>query len=172
MIRERKAEHSAESLLTMSEKIEQEVLNRSCVRNASVILCYHALADEVNTDLLLSSLLKQGKTVLLPRVVSDTEMELRLYEGKDDVETGAYGIMEPVGELFSDYASIDVAIIPGMAFDPEGNRLGRGKGYYDRLLPSLVNAYKIGVCFSFQKVESVCASPHDVRMDEVVVVNE
>ena len=76
--------------------------------------------------------------------------------------------MEPSGELFTHYDSIDVAIIPGMAFDAGGNRLGRGKGYYDRLLARIPDVYKIGICFDFQKVESVPADINDIKMDEVI----
>ena len=76
--------------------------------------------------------------------------------------------MEPSGELFDDYAAIDLAVVPGMAFDIQNNRLGRGKGYYDRMLPKLVNAYKIGVCFSFQRLPGIPAEGNDVKMDEVI----
>lgn len=78
--------------------------------------------------------------------------------------------MEPVGSLFpqEEYDQIELAIIPGMAFDAMGHRLGRGKGYYDRLLPQLTAAYKIGVCYPFQFVSDVPSEEHDVRMNEVI----
>jgi 5-formyltetrahydrofolate cyclo-ligase len=77
--------------------------------------------------------------------------------------------MEPIGEVFpeSRYDEITLALIPGMAFDAEGHRLGRGKGYYDRLLPRLSRAYKMGVCFPFQMVDAVPSEPHDQKVDEV-----
>ena len=84
------------------------------------------------------------------------------------MERGAFGILEPTGEVFSDYDNVDAAIIPGMAFDGHGNRLGRGKGYYDRLLPRLTKAYKIGVCFPFQYFDEIPSEEHDVVMDCVV----
>jgi len=133
------------------------------------LLLYSALPDEVPTQQLLDLLVHMGKTVLLPRVVSDTDMELCCYTGHKDLQPGAFGILEPTGELFTDYAAIDVAVIPGMAFDHEGHRLGRGKGYYDRFLPRLPRVYKIGLCFAFQLVDHIPADPHDVVMDEVVV---
>ena len=74
---------------------------------------------------------------------------MRNYTGKQDLQTGSYNIEEPIGEIFNDYKSIDLAIIPGVSFDKEGNRLGRGKGYYDQLLPLLTSSFKIGICFSF-----------------------
>ena len=94
-------------------------------------------------------------------------MVLRRYEGPDSLREGAYGILEPVGELFNDYSSIDLVIVPGMAFDHAGHRLGRGKGYYDRLLPQLTKAYKIGLCFDFQMTDNVPHDEKDVVMEEV-----
>jgi 5-formyltetrahydrofolate cyclo-ligase len=78
--------------------------------------------------------------------------------------------MEPTGEVFSvdSYHEIDLAVIPGVAFDRHGARLGRGKGYYDRLLSLMLNAYKIGICFPFQLLEHIPSEPHDVLMNEVV----
>ncbi len=136
--------------------------------DAHIVLLYSALPDEVPTLPLLNRLSTEGKTVLLPRVVSDTDMELRRYTGPNDLEQGAFGIMEPTGELFTDYDDIDVAVVPGMAFDREGHRLGRGKGYYDRFLARLPHTYKIGVCFPFQLVDLVPADAHDILMDEVI----
>ena len=135
---------------------------------ARIVLLYSALPDEVPALPLLNRLTTEGKTVLLPRVVSDTDMELRRYTGPNDLEPGAFGIMEPTGELFTDYDLIDVAVVPGMAFDREGHRLGRGKGYYDRFLAQLPHIYKIGICFPFQLVDKVPADAHDMLMDEVV----
>lgn len=134
-----------------------------------VIMLYSALPDEVPTQILMDELVAQGKMVLLPRVISDTDMELRRYTGQQDLQTGAYGILEPTGELFTDYDAIDVAIIPGMAFDAEGHRLGRGKGYYDRFLARVPHLYKIGLCFFWQMVDHVPCDEHDAVMDEVIV---
>lgn len=147
---------------------------------ARTVMLYHSLPDEVNTHRLLADMPAAdaiaaktenplaGKTILLPRVTSDTEMELRLYTGHDDLRPGAFGIMEPCGSAFTRYGEIDLAVIPGMAFDATGHRLGRGKGYYDRFLPLIPQAYKIGVCFPFQIVDNVPTEPTDVVMDEVV----
>lgn len=136
--------------------------------DSRTILVYSALPDEVPTQALLDLLVKQGKTVLLPRVISDTDMELRCYTGRHDLQLGAYGILEPTGELFTVYDTIDVAIVPGMAFDAEGYRLGRGKGYYDRFLTRVPYLYKIGLCFSWQMVDKVPHDKHDIVMDEVI----
>ncbi len=109
---------------------------------------------------------KEEKDIILPVVVGDGLLELRRYKGKQDLAVGAYGILEPAGEAFVNFDTIDLAIIPGMAFDAEGNRLGRGKGFYDRLLPKL-KATKIGICFGFQVAAHLPIDPYDFPMDEV-----
>ena len=76
-----------------------------------------------------------------------------------------------MGELFTNYALIDLIVVPGVAFDTKGNRLGRGKGYYDRLLPHIPSAYKAGICFPFQIVEEVPAESFDILMDEIITYN-
>ena len=77
--------------------------------------------------------------------------------------------MEPSGEPFTDYNSIDIAIIPGLAFTQDGKRLGRGKGYYDRLLAQMPSVYKMGLCFPFQLVQDIPMNENDILMDEVFV---
>lgn len=154
-------------------------------------MLYCSLPDEVYTMDMIHRLHGDGKKIVLPKVISDCEMELREYDGDADLEVGSFGIMEPCGKLFTDYEDIDVAVIPGMAFDKDGNRLGRGKGYYDRFLNAAGkrgvnekcesgkgvnekrenrkgNTYKIGICFPFQFVDAVPADEHDNRMDMVV----
>ena len=152
-------------------------------RAASTVLLYYSLKDEVETHTFVQKWSKK-KRILLPVVVDD-DLELRIYTGPEDMATGSYGIEEPTGELFTDYATIDFIAVPGVAFDLKGNRLGRGKGYYDRLLPRIPSAYKApqispklsslptaGICFPFQLVEEVPAESFDIRMDIIITINE
>ncbi len=134
---------------------------------AHTVLAFYSLPDEVNTHQLVDDLVAEGKTLLLPKVLDDATMELRRYTGQSDLEEGAFHIMEPVGAPFTEFLQIDVALIPGMAFDAQGRRLGRGKGYYDRLLTS-VDCKTLGVCFDFQKVREVPVGEHDMPVDEVI----
>lgn len=135
-------------------------------RAANTILLYYSLQDEVDTHEFVQKWSRE-KQILLPVVVGN-DLEIRIYTSPDDLATGTYGIEEPTGELFTDYATIDFIAVPGVAFDRNGNRLGRGKGYYDRLLPRIPQAYKVGICFTFQIVEEVPAEPFDIRMDEII----
>ena len=136
--------------------------------DARVVVAFHSLPDEVNTRQLLDELVGEGKTVLLPKVLDAERMELRRYTGVHDLSEGAFHIMEPVGTPFTDDARIDVILVPGVAFDATGHRLGRGRGYYDRYLFSKGSARTIGVCFDFQKFPEVPVDPWDVVVDEVI----
>ena len=167
-IRHAKSCQTASQLLAESAVITEKIKALPEIKEAHTILCYYSLPDEVDTHAFVEELRTTGKTVLLPKVTGDGIMELRRYDGKDSMHIGAYGIMEPVGSLFTNYEDIDVALIPGVAFDKGGNRLGRGKGFYDRILPSLKNARKIGVCFPFQYIASVPAEKHDIPVDQVI----
>lgn len=167
-IRMQKGQFSSDELRELSFPILRRLLSHPRVKNAHVILMYYSLDDEVYTHDIIDTLVEEGKEVLLPAVIDDTRMELRRYQGPQDLQGGFFHIMEPVGEVFSDYASVEVAVVPGMAFDSRNNRLGRGKGYYDRLLAQLPQTYKIGMCFDFQRLPGIPADENDQLMDEVI----
>lgn len=167
-VRNMKREFTPAQLQDLSVSVIHDLMVMPQVKNAKTILMYYSLDDEVNTHDAINQLAAEGKTVLLPVVTSDTDMELRRYTGPKDLRGGFFNIMEPIGELFTDYPKIDVAVIPGMSFDIQGNRLGRGKGYYDRFLPKIPNAVKIGICFPFQKFPAIPVNEHDIKMDFVL----
>ncbi len=168
-IRLKKKSFTEEELRVMSCPIAEKVLNLPQVASAETVMLYCSLPDEVDTSHIIRRLKAEGKRILLPAVVSDTEMELRHYETESDLQKGKYDIMEPVGKPFCNVEEIDVMIIPGMGFDRQGNRLGRGKGYYDRfLLSNCSSAFKVGVCFPFQLIDEIPTDKYDVRMDTIV----
>ena len=186
-IRRLKQQYTPSQLEELSEPIIARL--RPLLSDARVIMAYYSLPDEVNTHQLLDDLVAEGKTVLLPKVLDATTMELRHYTGCSDLREGALHVMEPVGSPFHLSTSspfIDVAIIPGVAFDALGHRLGRGRGYYDRFLrtmgtvPSVSSAANyggtvpgvrprlLGLCFDFQKLPSVPVDPTDIPVDQVI----
>ena len=153
------------------------------LKDARTILAYYSLPDEVNTHSLVDELLAEGKTVLLPKVVDADTMVICRYTGPHDLQEGVLHLMEPIGEPFTAYGDIDVVVVPGMAFDAQGHRLGRGRGYYDRfftlhssfftLHSSLFTLHSslfttFGVCFDFQKVPEVPTDANDIPVDEVI----
>lgn len=164
-----KREYRQEQLATLSLAIIERLIMEPHFRKAKTVMLYCALPDEVDTRELLNHCIEKGKKVLLPKVTGETTMELRQYTGNDDLAVGAFGILEPTGATFNAFDTIEVAVIPGMAFDSNGNRLGRGKGYYDRFLSMLpARIYKIGVCFDFQKFEHIPTATNDIQMDCVI----
>ena len=170
-IREQKRHFTPQQLGEMSLDIMSSLLSNSHIQKADTILMYHSLPDEVDTHSALGQLLAMGKKVLLPKVVSDTEMTIHEYTGRDSLQPSEpYGILEPTTpELSIVNCQLSIVIVvPGMAFDKHGHRLGRGKGYYDRFLSRIPNIYKIGVCFPFQLIDKVPSEPTDILVDEVL----
>lgn len=137
------------------------------VRAARTVLLYAALADELDPSALLPALVAEDVRTLFPRVRGD---HLELVASRDllTLTLGYRGVREPVGPSV-DPAVVDVALVPGVAFDVHGGRLGHGGGHYDRLLAQLPETCTtIGVCFSCQVVPRVPRLPHDRAVDVVV----
>lgn len=169
VMREAKRQHK-EQLPAMSESVVERLKSilLPYTPHCSTILAYWPLADEVDIRPLLDELLDKGNVFVLPKVIGDDTMELRRFTSRDDLQEGAFHIMEPVGEPFIDYDKLDVALIPGMAFDAAGHRLGRGRGYYDRFLAAHPDLHTIGVCFPFQRVPKVPFEDYDIAVETVV----
>lgn len=168
-IREQKKVFPREENLSQSREIFLFIEESPLFKNANTVLLYWSMDDEVSThDFILKWY--EAKTILLPCVVGD-DLVLRRFEGLDSMVAGEqFGIAEPVGAVFDDYAKIDLMIIPGGAFDSSFHRMGRGRGFYDRLL-SLAETKKMGICFDFQLVDEVPVEDFDVAMDCVVSKN-
>ena len=169
-IRNEKRQYSSSQLEELSLSVLSRLNGNDHLQRAETILMYYSLPDEVNTHVYIDQLLEQGKKILLPEVIDGENMVIREYTGKHDLKEGAFHIMEPIGRLFPEerYQEIDFAIIPGMAFDAKRNRLGRGKGYYDRFLQKIPQVYKIGICFPFQLVDEIPTEETDIKMDAIM----
>ncbi|MBR1792870.1 MAG: 5-formyltetrahydrofolate cyclo-ligase [Bacteroidales bacterium] len=151
--------------------IMQHVSQLHAFSSAHVVLLYWSMPDEVQTMDFID-FFKDEKVILLPCVVGDN-LVLKQYLGAELMQKGEqFGIGEPVGDAFVQLGDIDVAVVPGVAFDRFRNRMGRGRGFYDRLLKNMPNAYKVGVAFDFQLLDSIPVDPHDVCMDCVVTERE
>lgn len=131
---------------------------------ADKVLMYHSLPDELSTH---DFLRKWGskKKFFLPRV-NGVNLDILPYD-ESRLELGSFHIEEPTGNDFVDVDDIELIIVPAVAYDRRGNRLGRGKGFYDRLLAS-AKATKIGVGYEFQLVDDIPSEPHDVPVDYVI----
>ena len=164
-IKEKIAELSPDEKTRLSEMILSEIEQLPEFKKAKNILLFRSLPDEVITHDFLDKW-REHKCLLLPAINGD-ELELRYYEGGENLKTGSFGIQEPQGELFAEWDNVDVILVPGVAFDRNRNRLGRGKGYYDRLLPKL-SGVKIGVCFPCQLIDRVPCREWDVKVDKII----
>lgn len=136
-------------------------------RRTRTILLYASLPDEVDTAPLIAAARQQAKRVVLPAVDGD-RLILRYYEASQ-MTTGRFSILEPMAsaERLVDVARIDLAVIPGRAFTSDGLRLGRGRGYYDRLLPAL-HCPTVGLAFPCQVWDALPTDPWDVRLSAVL----
>ena len=136
-------------------------------REARVVLLYWSMADEVQTHNFVERWYRD-KVLLLPCVDGD-DLLLRRYTGPECLVAGEqFGIGEPTGPVYTDLEAIELIIVPGVAFDREGNRMGRGRGFYDRLLKTTPKALKIGVAYDFQMLDSIPVEPFDVKMDRII----
>ena len=132
--------------------------------NAHNIMIYWSMPDELPTHDFIIRWSKK-KTMLLP-VVKGEDMLIKPFSTKEELKQGSLGIWEP--DTQKEYLnSIDLVIVPGVAFDRNKSRLGRGKGYYDRYFINK-RIVKIGVCFDFQLLESIPIDSFDIKMDKVV----
>lgn len=131
---------------------------------------YAPTRNEVEVGPFAEELLRRGKTVLFPKTFSSSPlMEFHPVCSLEELQPARYGILEPQGGGAADPGSIDVLVIPGVAFDPEGHRLGFGGGYYDRFLPlTRPDALRIAVAFDFQVLESLPADRHDETVCSIV----
>lgn len=166
-MRELKRAVPPEEKLRRSEAIMARVEQLPSFREARVVLLYWSMSDEVQTHSFVERWYRE-KTLLLPCVAGD-DLVLRQYTGAECLVAGEqFGIGEPTGAEWTDLDAVEMIVVPGVAFDRQGNRMGRGRGFYDRLLSSTPRAMKVGVCYDFQMIEAVPVEPHDVRMDCVV----
>ena len=141
--------------------------NLPALEEAGSVLFYAAMRDEVELAGLVGEIRERGGRTLFPRVRGE-ELELVVSGDVRGLEPGYRGVREPIGPKV-DPAFVDVALVPGAAFDPTGGRLGQGGGHYDRLLPRLAEScVRIGVCFACQLVPHVPREPHDAGVDLVV----
>lgn len=124
--------------------------------------------DEVQTPQFIGKWAALGKRFYLPSI-QDDELVVKRYTGSGSLKPGEqFGIPEPEGEQLADLTPITLVLVPGRAFDSTGHRLGRGRGFYDRLLPLLPHAVKAGVCFDCQRLPSVPTDDNDIIMDLVI----
>jgi 5-formyltetrahydrofolate cyclo-ligase len=153
---------------SLSQAAQAHLFGLAAYREARRLLVYVAAPGEVHTSGILEDALRRGVELYTP-VVHRAERRLAMRRLKDlaELEPGPYGIGHVAGGEDGDPAVLECAVVPGVAFDPAGNRLGRGGGYFDRFLSGL-QAVRIGLAFRCQVLPHIPAEPWDVPMHYVV----
>jgi 5-formyltetrahydrofolate cyclo-ligase len=171
-MRRKRREMTADTVDAFSEAIKEGLFSLQCMKKAGTVCTFLSAFKEPDTIRIVTALRKNGCRIIVPISHTDTNtLSLSYIDGIEDLHKGAYGILEPnvVGEADSD--EIDVILVPGLAFDREGGRMGFGKGYYDRLLEKST-AVKIGLCYDFQLFDKIPKEKHDVPMDYIITEKE
>jgi 5-formyltetrahydrofolate cyclo-ligase len=142
-------------------------------QHAQIIQTYVALRHEVDTHELIRRLLRAGKQVAAPKIARPNELQQYFIKDFSELQPGAFGILEPQAHpsRLASPEQFDLVLVPGLAFDRAGHRLGAGKGYYDRFLAQ-IKAPKIALAFDFQIVARIPVEAHDQQVDLIVTEKE
>lgn len=167
---------SPDYISSSSKKITTTLLSLDAFKNAKTIMCYVSFGTEVDTKKIIEECFKQGKSILIPIIMRNVNgtsyMEAsELHNFKEDLTPGTMNILEPKESSIRiiDPEIIDLIIIPGLAFDKYGNRLGYGAGYFDYFLQRLKGDCKqIAITFSFQIVEFIPIEEHDKPIPQIL----
>jgi len=150
-----------------SAEIEARLFGLPEFRAANTVMFYASFQSEVETHHMIRRALAEGKRVVLPRV-KGKELELLEIENFDqDVAPGAWGILEPSGGKPAQLKDIGLIVMPGAAFDEQGNRIGYGAGFYDKLLP-LYKGRTVALTYELQIVPAVPAASHDIPVQKII----
>jgi 5-formyltetrahydrofolate cyclo-ligase len=170
MMHEQRKKLKPDEVRLLSEKILKALIAFPLLSKSRFIMSYMPYGNEADIMPLNRKLLDEGKDLCVPRVLNGSQMDAVWVTGldKDFIKNG-FGILEPGKEAEpADIRKIDLVLVPGVAFDRLGNRLGHGKGFYDRFLENCNNTYTIGVAYDFQLLDGIPCELHDKKMDAVV----
>ena len=165
LIKERRMNLSQEYINLASDKIFEKLLQNEDFKNAKTIMSYMDFKNEVKTNRINNFVKDSGKILVLPKVI-DKEIMI-VIEDKNQYIVSPFGNKEPEGEEYK--GNIDVIITPGVAFDKDKNRVGFGRGYYDRFFVKHPNAKKIAIAFEEQIIEEgIETDTYDKKVDILI----
>lgn len=165
---------SVENKAEKDSLVAQNLLSLDEIKKAYTVLCYISLDDEICTDEIVRVLLDSGKSVGAPYCVDNNgNMDFYYITDFDDLRIQSFGVREPVIEKCKKVTSFDntIIILPGLCFDSNGNRLGYGKGYYDRFL-QIHSLISVGLCYNSLIVKKVPTDMYDKKADIIVTEND
>ncbi|MBK8170904.1 MAG: 5-formyltetrahydrofolate cyclo-ligase [Sandaracinaceae bacterium] len=159
-----------EARLTRARAICEKLVALDAWKNARTVSLYMAMREEVHLDVAIDAARADGKVIAMPRVDDETDLlVLHEWRADDAMATSAFGVAEPLASAPRiPGEAVDLVIVPALAFDDKGHRIGYGAGYYDRLLPTLANAVRIGIAFDFQLIAEAPVQANDVPVHTVV----
>lgn len=159
---------SAEEQEAAAQAVYAHLMGFEPYQKANVVMAYMACRGELSLEAVIRDALLQGKTLLLPRCEAAGIMTARRIDGMQSLQQGAYGLLEPREDCtVVQPDEIDLILVPGVAFDRAGNRLGQGGGYYDRFVEGS-GAVRAGICHAFALLDDVAHEAHDQAMDNVI----
>ena len=159
---------SEEEQQRAADGVYAQVMRMDCYRTARTVMAYAAVRGELSMRRIMEDIRASGRLLALPRCGESGDMDAFIVTEQRQLRRGAYGIWEPdetCPPIEPD--DMDLILVPGTAFDRQGDRLGQGGGYYDRYLAQ-TRAVRIGVCHDFALLDAVPTQAHDARMDGVV----
>ena len=166
-IRERKRAMTEEEIVQRSEKLGKLFVQSEAYKNAKTIYGYLPYNQEVRTVPMLEQALKDGKKVAVPKVYGD-EMKFLYLDDLSKVSKGYAGIPEPIADEPVADDETALVLMPGLAFDPAGHRIGYGGGFYDKFLAAEPNHPTLALCYEFQMLPELHTEEHDIPVDTVL----
>ena len=168
-MKKRRSELSSREVHARSERIIARLTGHEVYRRAGCLASYVSIANEVDTLILIDLALDSGKRVAVPVVKPNRTLIHREVRSRAELTPSSFGLLEPLCEVGAVVPpdAFDVVLVPGLAFDHAGNRVGFGAGYYDRFLLR-APAFKIGLAYDFQLFDRLPAGPRDIPMDLIV----
>lgn len=149
-------------------KIISELVENDEYKKSHNIFCYVGMKEEINTSMFIEKALEDGKNISVPKVTGKITMDAVVIDSLDQMRpVKPYGILEPVCDK-EKMDKIDLIIVPGLAFDKQGGRVGHGAGYYDYFIKRHREAHTIALCYDFQLVDKVPEEEHDVKIEKVI----
>jgi 5-formyltetrahydrofolate cyclo-ligase len=168
MMQERLQAMTTEEFQVRNREVRSRFSGLQPVKTAATVMIYYSIHREVETISLIEELFRAGKRVALPVCAPKCNLIAKEIRDLSEVQkSGRYGLSEPVsGTPEIESAALDLIVLPGLAFDRSGNRLGHGAGYYDRFLSRAPQSlYKLGLAYGFQVVERLPAQQHDIKIN-------
>lgn len=166
-IRARKRTMTEEEIETRSAKLAQLFFASEAYQNAKTIYGYLPYNQEVRTVPMLAQALKDGKKVAVPKVYGE-EMKFLYLDDLNAVAKGYAGIPEPIADEPVAHDETALVLMPGLAFDPQGHRIGYGGGFYDKFLAAEPNHPTLALCYEFQMLPKLDVEDHDIPVDTVL----